>query len=83
MHRIELWKDNYEDIVAVDSAYDDILAMSATLRDPAPAVSQLPVSLHHITEGYEVIHSAPSITGCKSSSETLYATQLRQSQTVV
>ena len=51
--------------MALDSAYDDILAMSATLRDPAPAVSQLPVSLHHITEGYEVIHSAPSITGCK------------------
>ena len=51
--------------MAVDSAYDDILAMSATLRDPAPAVSQLPVSLCNITEGYEVIHSAPSITGCK------------------
>ena len=45
--------------MAVDSAYDDILAMSATLRDPAPAVSQLLVSLCNNTEGYEVIHSAP------------------------
>ena len=47
--------------MAVDSAYDDILAMSATLRNPAPAVSQLPVSFCklNITEGYEVIHSAP------------------------
>ena len=44
----------------VKSAYDDILAMSATLRDPAPAVSQLLVSLCNITEGYEVMHSAPS-----------------------
>ena len=57
----------YEDIVAVDSAYDDMLAMSATLRDPAPAVSQLLVSFCHITEGYKVIHRAPSIIGCKSS----------------
>ena len=45
--------------MAVDSAYDDILAMSATLRDPAPAVSQFPVSLCNITEGYKVIHNAP------------------------
>ena len=47
--------------MAVKSAYDDILAMSATLRDPAPAVSQFLVSLCNITEGYEVMHSAPSI----------------------
>ena len=45
---------HYEDIVAFDSAYDDILAMSATLHDPA--VSQLPVSLRSSTEGHEVIH---------------------------
>ena len=51
--------------MAVDSAYDDILAMSATLCDPAPAVSQLPESLCNITEGYKLIHSAPSNTGCK------------------
>ena len=37
--------------MAVDSAYDDILAMSATLRDPAPAVSQLLDTLHNNTEG--------------------------------
>ena len=47
----------YEDIVVVDSAYDDILAMSATLH--GPAVSQLPVPLGTSTEGYEVMHSAP------------------------
>ena len=45
--------------MAVDSAYDDVLAMSATLRDPAPAVSQFPVSLCNNTEGCKVIHSAP------------------------
>ena len=45
--------------MAVESAYDDILAMSATLSDPAPAVSQLLVSLCNITEGCKVIHSAP------------------------
>ena len=48
---------HYEDIVAVDSAYDDILAMSATLHDPA--VSQLLVPVGSNTEGYEVMHSAP------------------------
>ena len=47
--------------MAVDTAYDDILAVSATVRDPAPAVSQFPVSLCNITTQYEVIiiHSAP------------------------
>ena len=40
----------YEDNVAVDAAYDYILAMSATLHDPA--VSQLSVSLYNNTEGY-------------------------------
>ena len=45
------------DNVAVNSAYDDILAMSAIRHDPA--VSQLPVPLGSSTEGYEMIHSAP------------------------
>ena len=48
---------HYEDIVAFDSAYDDILAMSATLHDPA--VSQLPLPLGSNTEGHEVMHSSP------------------------
>ena len=43
--------------MAINSAYDYILAMSATLHDPA--VSQLPVPLGSSTEGYEVMHSAP------------------------
>ena len=40
--------------MAVDTAYNDILAVSATLE----AVSQLPVPLGNNTEGYEVMHSA-------------------------
>ena len=43
--------------LCVNSAYDDILAMSATLCDPA--VSQLPVPLGSNTEGYEVMNSTP------------------------
>ena len=46
--------------MAVDAAYDDILAMSATLRDPA--VSHLPTPVlgpGSNTEGYEMMHSAP------------------------
>ena len=69
--------------MAVDSAYDDILAMSATLHDPAPAVSQLPESLCNITEGYEVIHNAPLSLDVRWSKESLYVTQLTQSQTVL
>ena len=47
--------------MAVDSAYDDILAMSATLHDNA--ANQLPVPLGSSTEGYEVMHCAPLSMG--------------------
>ena len=49
----------YKDNVAVDSAYDDILAMSRSAILHDPTVSQLPVPLGSNTEGYEVMHSAP------------------------
>ena len=59
--------------MAVNSAYD-VLAMSATLHDPA--VSQLLVPLGSSTEGYEVMHSVPlSLTVGGEVSLCNYATQ--------
>ena len=43
--------------MAVDSAYDDILALCTTIQDHA--VSHLPVPLGDNTEGYEVLRTAP------------------------
>lgn len=46
--------------MAVDSAYDDVQAMSAS--PPAPAVNHLPapgLEAGDNTEGYEVMYSAP------------------------
>ena len=58
--------------MAVKSAYDDILAMSATLQ----GVSHLPSPLGNNTEGYEVMHSAPlSLDVRREMSLFNYATQ--------
>ena len=63
--------------MAVDSAYDDIQAMSATLQ----GVSHLPSLLGSNTEGYEMMRTAPlSLTVRDEVSLYNYATQYGHAQ---